>query len=229
MASKVKVLVCDDQKLIHETLVEYIEAEGFDCVSAFDGEEAIQKFLSESPDIIILDLMMPKKSGTEVCREIRKTSNVPIIMLTAKGEEIDRILGLELGSDDYVIKPFSPRELVARIKAVLRRKNEPQQITDDAMISIDNLKIDLKRYEVSVEGEILPFTPKETELLYKLCTEPGRVFTREQLLTDVWGYDYYGDTRVVDTQIKRIRQKLPENERWGIRSVYGVGYKFEVR
>jgi len=136
---------------------------------------------------------------------------------------------LELGSDDYVIKPFSPRELVARIKAVLRRKNEPQQITDDAMISIDNLKIDLKRYEVSVEGEILPFTPKETELLYKLCTEPGRVFTREQLLTDVWGYDYYGDTRVVDTQIKRIRQKLPENERWGIRSVYGVGYKFEVR
>ncbi|MDR1067632.1 MAG: response regulator transcription factor [Clostridiales Family XIII bacterium] len=227
MTQHVKILVCDDQHMIHETLREYIESEGFVCVSAFDGEEALQKFRDEKPDLIILDLMMPKKNGMDVCREIRKESAVPIIMLTARGEEIDRILGLELGADDYIVKPFSPREVTARIKAVLRRMREQPRETDP-ILYFPNLQINMGKYEVRVDGAIVPFTPKEVELLHKLCSEPGRVWGREQLLADVWGYDYYGDSRVVDTQIKRIRRKLPEHENWSIRSVYGVGYKFEV-
>jgi len=222
-----KILICDDQEMIHETLREYIEAEGFSCVSAFDGEEALRKFSEENPSLIVLDLMMPLKNGIEVCREIRKESNVPIIMLTAKGEEIDRILGLELGADDYIVKPFSPREVATRIKVVLRRVQEIPRETV-RMLTFPGLSIDLSRYEVRLDGESIPFTPKETELLYKLCGSPGRVFSREQLLSDIWGYEYYGDTRVVDTQIKRIRSKLPDNADWSIRSVYGVGYKFEV-
>lgn len=223
----VKILVCDDQPMIHETLREYIEAEGFDCVSAYDGEEALAAFASEKPDLIVLDLMMPKRNGIEVCREIRTKSNTPVIMLTAKGEEIDRILGLELGADDYIVKPFSPREVVARIKVVLRRtQSQPQE--SEQCLNFPGLKINIGNYEIHAGGEPVPFTPKEVELLHKLCSEPGRVFNREQLLADVWGYDYYGDTRVVDTQIKRIRQKLPDNPNWCIRSVYGVGYKFEV-
>lgn len=222
-----KILICDDQQMIHETLCEYIEAEGFSYVSAFDGQEALTVFAAEQPDLIILDLMMPRKNGIEVCREIRKTSNVPIIMLTAKGEEIDRILGLELGADDYIVKPFSPREVVARIKVVLRRIHEPQK-TEETMLRFPDLQINLNNYEVKVKDELIPFTPKEVELLHKLCSSPGRVFDRETLLSDVWGYDYYGDTRVVDTQIKRIRQKLMDHPNWRIRSIYGVGYKFEV-
>jgi DNA-binding response OmpR family regulator len=224
-----KILVCDDQRMIHETLKEYIEAEGFSCVSAFDGGDALNRFQSEQPDLIVLDLMMPKKSGIDVCREIRKTSNVPIIMLTAKGEEIDRILGLELGADDYIVKPFSPREVVARIKVIFRRVSEKPAETDNQVLHFPRLSVSLNSYEIRVDNEIIPCTPKEVELLYKLCSSPGRVWNREQLLSDVWGYDFYGDTRVVDTQIKRLRQKLPDNEQWGIRSVYGVGYKFEVR
>ncbi|MDR1764718.1 MAG: response regulator transcription factor [Lachnospiraceae bacterium] len=225
-----KILICDDQQMIHETLSEYIEAEGFTCISAYDGEEAMRKFASEKPDLLVLDLMMPKKNGIDVCREIRATSRVPIIMLTAKGEEIDRILGLELGADDYIVKPFSPREVTARIKAVLRRTTQAAEGGEDPkqVLRFPGLSIDLSRYEVRVDETPIQFTPKEVELLHKLCSSPGRVFTREQLLNDVWGYDYYGDTRVVDTQIKRLRQKLPENPRWGIRSIYGVGYKFET-
>lgn len=222
-----KILVCDDQPMIHETLREYIEAEGFDCVSAFDGHEALDKFASENPDLIVLDLMMPKKNGIDVCREIRGKSNTPIIMLTAKGEEIDRILGLELGADDYIVKPFSPREVTARIKVVLRRLQTKQKEPEQTL-NFPGLQINISNYEVRADNQPIACTPKEVELLYKLCSEPGRVFNREQLLTDVWGYDYYGDTRVVDTQIKRIRQKLPDNEKWCIRSIYGVGYKFEV-
>jgi DNA-binding response OmpR family regulator len=224
-----KILICDDQRMIHETLSEYIEAEGFSRVSAFDGEDALSKFESERPDLIVLDLMMPKKSGIDVCRELRKTSNVPIIMLTAKGEEIDRILGLELGADDYIVKPFSPREVVARIKAIFRRVSERPAAGAGEVLDFPHLRVNLSAYEVRVDGEIVACTPKEVELLYKLCSSPGRVWNREQLLSGIWGYDYYGDTRVVDTQIKRLRQKLPENEQWGIRSIYGVGYKFEVR
>jgi DNA-binding response OmpR family regulator len=227
MGGDAKILICDDQRMIHETLREYIEAEGFSCVSAFDGEEALDKFHSENPDLLVLDLMMPKVTGIEVCREIRKEHDTPIIMLTAKGEEIDRILGLELGADDYIVKPFSPREVATRIKVVLRRiHNIPQEA--EQVLTFPNLQINISRYEVRVNDEVIPFTPKEVELLYKLSSSPGRVFNREQLLSEVWGYDYYGDTRVVDTQIKRIRQKLPENEQWNIRSIYGVGYKFEV-
>jgi DNA-binding response OmpR family regulator len=225
-----KILLCDDQRMIHETLREYIEAEGFSCVSAFDGEEALEKFRGEQPDLVVLDLMMPKKTGIEVCREIRAESDAPIIMLTAKGEEIDRVLGLELGADDYVVKPFSPREVATRIKVVLRRAGAMQREARDPtrILEFPGLRIDIDRYEVRADGELVSFTPKETELLYKLCSSPGQVFGREQLLADVWGYDYYGDTRVVDTQIKRIRKKLPDNENYAIRSVYGVGYKFEV-
>ncbi len=221
-----KILICDDQQMIHETLREYIEAEGFTCISAFDGDDALRKFSAEKPDLVVLDLMMPKKTGIEVCREIRKDYNTPIIMLTAKGEEIDRILGLELGADDYIVKPFSPREVTARIKVVLRRVQEHPKETEQ-VLRFSGLEIDLSSYDVRVNGESVPFTPKEVELLYKLCSAPGRVFSREQLLSDVWGYDYYGDTRAVDTQIKRIRQKLPDSGYWSIRSIYGVGYKFE--
>lgn len=222
-----KILICDDQAMIHETLAEYLEADGFRYISAYDGQEAFQQFENEKPDLIVLDLMMPKHNGIEVCRMIREKSAVPIIMLTAKGEEIDRILGLELGADDYIVKPFSPREVVARIKVVLRRINDSNK-NDLQVLKFPGLEINLNHYEVKVNDEIIPFSPKEVELLHKLCSSPGRVFDRESLLSSVWGYDYYGDTRVVDTQIKRIRQKLVNNEHWCIRSIYGVGYKFEV-
>jgi DNA-binding response OmpR family regulator len=222
-----KILLCDDQQMIHETLREYFEAEGFVCVSAYDGEQALELFASESPDFIVLDLMMPKKNGIDVCREIRSGHDTPIIMLTAKGEEIDRILGLELGADDYIVKPFSPREVVTRVKAIWRRVGaEPRSKSEK--LSFPGLEINIGNYEVRVDERNILFTPKEVDILYKLCSAPGRVFTREQLLEDVWGYDYYGDTRVVDTQIKRIRRKLPKESAWSIRSVYGVGYKFEL-
>jgi DNA-binding response OmpR family regulator len=196
-----KILICDDQQMIHETLGEYMEAEGFSPVSAFDGEEALAKFEAERPDLIVLDLMMPKKNGIDVCRELRKTSDVPIVMLTAKGEEIDRILGLELGADDYIVKPFSPREVMARIKAIFRRVADRPADSAGEMLDFPGLRVNLSAYEVRVDGKLVACTPKEVELLYKLCSSPGRVWNREQLLSDVWGYDYYGDTRVVDTQI----------------------------
>jgi DNA-binding response OmpR family regulator len=222
-----KVLLCDDQQMIHETLCEYFEAEGFVCISAYDGEQALDMFASEAPDFIVLDLMMPKKTGIEVCREIRREHDTPIIMLTAKGEEIDRILGLELGADDYIVKPFSPREVVTRINAVWRRVGT-EPCAKSRTLVFPGIEISIDNYEVRVHGKNILFTPKEVEILYKLCSVPGRVFTREQLLADIWGYDYYGDTRVVDTQIKRIRRKLPEERALNIRSIYGVGYKFEL-
>lgn len=222
------ILICDDQPAVHETLGAYLDVEGYTHSDAFDGEQALALVQSKSPDLIILDLMMPKINGMDVCREIRKTSKVPIIMLTAKGEEIDRILGLELGADDYIIKPFSPREVIARVKAVLRRFSE-QDEQPATVLRFDNLEINLSHYEVTANGESVPFTPKEVEILYFLASHPGQVFDREQILSKVWGYDYFGDTRAVDTQIKRIRQKLPqEGVSWSIRTVYGVGYKFEV-
>ena len=223
-----KILICDDQPIIHETLGVYLESEGFEHISAMDGAEALTLANSAKPDLILLDLMMPKVSGIEVCRQIRAESRVPIIMLTAKGEEIDRILGLELGADDYIVKPFSAREVVARVKAVLRRftsaKEEPQKV-----LRFDNLEININNYDVRINGEKIPFTPKEVEIFQLLASHPGRVYEREQILSQVWGYDYFGDTRAVDTQIKRIRQKLPqEGIAWSIKTVYGVGYKFEA-
>ena len=221
-----KILICDDQPIIHETLCVYLE--GFEHISAMDGAEALSLANTAKPDLILLDLMMPKVSGIEVCRKIRAESRVPIIMLTAKGEEIDRILGLELGADDYIVKPFSAREVVARVKAVLRRftdaKEEPQKV-----LRFDNLEININNYDVRVNGEKIAFTPKEVEIFQLLASHPGRVYEREQILSQVWGYDYFGDTRAVDTQIKRIRQKLPqEGVSWSIKTVYGVGYKFEA-
>lgn len=222
------ILICDDQPLIHETLGVYLKNEGYAYSSAMDGEEALVKYESEKPDLIILDLMMPKKTGIEVCRELRQKSRVPIIILTAKGEEIDRILGLELGADDYIVKPFSAREVIARVKAVLRRFNaaaeEPEQT-----LRFNGLTVSINNYDVRVNGERVAMTPKEVEILYLLASHPGRVHTREQILSLIWGYDYFGDTRAVDTQIKRIRQKLPqEGTDWSIKTVYGIGYKFEA-
>ena len=220
------ILICDDQPIIHETLGVYLDNEGFTHASAFNGEQAIQMAESEAPDLILLDLMMPNMSGTEVCKEIRRTASTPIIMLTAKGEEIDRVLGLEFGADDYIVKPFSAREVIARIKAVLRRSTSEPEVKAQT-IHMDELEISLSNYEVKIHGKPVDFTPKEVEILYLLASQPGRVFDREQILSKIWGYDYFGDTRAVDTQIKRIRQKMPtEDVKWGIRTVYGVGYKF---
>ena len=222
-----KILIADDDQVVHEALGIYLKAEGFEVVDAFDGEEAIKDI---TPDIAlcVLDIMMPKMSGIEVCREIRKTSQLPVLMLTAKGEEIDRIVGLELGADDYIVKPFSPREVVARIKAVLRRTTE-QPKSDSAVISYNGLTIDLKSYTVTLRGQPVICTPKEIEILHMLASNPGQVFTREQLLSRVWGYDFAGETRTVDTHIKRIRAKLDSTGLgWSIKTIYGVGYKFEL-
>ncbi len=222
-----KVLIADDDPVVHEALGIYLKAEGFEVVDAFDGVTALE---SITPEIVlcVLDIMMPRMSGIEVCREIRKTSQLPILMLTAKGEEIDRIVGLELGADDYIVKPFSPREVVARIKAVLRRTSE-QPKSDSSVISYNGLTIDLKSYTVTLRGQPVICTPKEIEILHMLASNPGQVFTREQLLSRVWGYDFAGETRTVDTHIKRIRAKLDSTGLgWSIKTIYGVGYKFET-
>lgn len=222
-----RILIADDDQIVHEALGIYLRAEGFEPVDAFDGEAALAAI---TPEVVlcVLDIMMPKMSGIEVCREIRKNSQLPILMLTAKGEEIDRIVGLELGADDYIVKPFSPREVVARIKAVLRRTSEHPK-SDNNVISYNGLTIDLKSYTVTLRGEPVICTPKEIEILYMLASNPGQVFTREQLLSRVWGYDFAGETRTVDTHIKRIRAKLDSTGLgWSIKTIYGVGYKFEV-
>ena len=228
MAKIPHILICDDDPVVHESLGLYLSAERYTHSSAFDGEQALKLFASDHPDLIILDLMMPKMSGTDVCREIRRSSTVPIIMLTAKGEEIDRVLGLELGADDYIVKPFSPREVIARIKAVLRRLGDNEQ-TGAAFLRFEGLEISLDNYQVKVDGVNIAFTPKEVEILHLLASHPGQVMDREQILSQVWGYDYFGDTRTVDTHIKRIRQKIMhEGAAWGLITIYGVGYKFEV-
>ncbi|MBR5292790.1 MAG: response regulator transcription factor [Clostridia bacterium] len=228
--STVKILVADDDRVVHESLGIYLKSEGYETIDVYDGKAAVEALESESGiGLCVLDIMMPEMSGLDVCREIRKTSRVPVIMLTAKGEEIDRILGLELGADDYIVKPFSPREVVARIKAVLRRTNEQQQAADDGCITHQELAIDIKSYTVTLRGESIICTPKEIEILYMLASNPGQVFTREQLLNRVWGYDFAGETRTVDTHIKRIRAKLDNTGlNWSIKTIYGVGYKFEV-
>lgn len=222
-----KILIADDDLVVHESLGIYLQAEGFETVNAYDGAAALEAI---TPEVVlcVLDIMMPKMSGIEVCREIRKNSQLPVLMLTAKGEEIDRIVGLELGADDYIVKPFSPREVVARIKAVLRRSTE-QPRGDSAVVSYNGLTIDLKSYTVTLRGKPVICTPKELEILHMLASNPGQVFTREQLLSRVWGYDFAGETRTVDTHIKRIRAKLDSTGLgWSIKTIYGVGYKFET-
>ena len=223
------ILICDDDPVVHESLGLYLTSEGYEHQSAYDGQQALEMFDNQHHDLIVLDLMMPKMSGTDVCRTIRQKSSVPIIMLTAKGEEIDRILGLELGADDYIVKPFSPREVLARIKAVLRRFSEKTEEEDSSIIRLPQLEISLENYQVKAAGKVIPCTPKEVEILHMLTSNVGQVFSREQILSRVWGYDYFGDTRTVDAHIKRIRQKLPqENVPWALKTVYGVGYRFEV-
>ena len=225
-----KVLVADDDKNICELLRLYLEKEGYDVVTANDGEEAVLKFEIESPDVVLLDIMMPKLDGWQVCRELRKKSECPIIMITAKGETFDKVLGLELGADDYVVKPFDPKEIVARIKAILRRIGKSVTETDKKEVSYDNLVVNMTEYVLKVNGKIIDTPPKELELLYHLASNPNRVYTRDQLLDEVWGFEYYGDSRTVDVHIKRLREKLEGvSEKWALKTVWGVGYKFETR
>jgi DNA-binding response OmpR family regulator len=230
MEHQPKVLICDDNIAVHESLTAYLKAENIQCESAYDGKEALNKIKNTQFDLMILDIMMPKMSGTDVCREIRKTSEVPIIMLSARGEEFDRILGLEIGADDYITKPFSPREVVARIKAVLKRVQPQSTLTTHTeRIVIDQMTIDVECYEVTIGNQKIELTPKEIEMLIYLSRNKNKVLTREQILNQVWGYDYLGDTRAVDTLIKRLRKKLPASGlNFEIKSVYSIGYKLEV-
>lgn len=223
-----QILICDDNLSTHEALSVYLKNENMTYASAYNGQQALDMAKNGQFTLVILDIMMPKLLGTEVCKEIRKFSDVPILMLTAKDEEIDRILGLELGADDYVVKPFSPREVVTRIKTIVKRSTFKDTSPRKKLIFSD-LMIDLDKYEVFIHGIQTEFTPKEIEVLYTLAEHTGQVFSREQLLNKIWGYDYYGDTRAVDTQIKRLRKKIPtKSVSFEIKSIYGVGYKFEV-
>ena len=224
-----KILIADDDRNITELLRLYIEKEGFSTIIAYDGKDAITKFKTENPDLIVLDVMMPEADGWQVCKEIRKTSEKPIIMLTAKGETFDKVLGLELGADDYMVKPFDTKELMARIKAVLRRYDSKESVCEDEVI-YENISVNLANYELKLEGKIIEIPPKELELLHFLASNPNRVFTREQLLEEVWGFDYFGDSRTVDVHIKRLREKIENvTGNWTLKTVWGVGYKFEVR
>ena len=225
-----KVLVADDDKNICELLRLYLVKEGFQVVLAGDGEEALARFSAENPDIILLDVMMPRLDGWQVCREIRKKSECPIIMITAKGETFDKVLGLELGADDYVVKPFETKEIVARIKAVLRRTGKSAAENDVKEVSYDKLVVNMTKYELKVDGKVVDTPPKELELLYHLASKPNRVYTRDQLLDEVWGFEYYGDSRTVDVHVKRLREKLEGvSDKWTLKTVWGVGYKFEVK
>lgn len=231
--NRFKVLVADDDPNVIEIIRLYFEKQQIELIEANDGTTALMMVEKESPDIILLDIMMPKMDGLEACREIRKKSDIPIIMLTAKGEEFDRVLGLELGADDYVTKPFSPRELVARIKAIFRRLQPRTELGEQEgepkFFDFNDLQINVERRDVLVNGEKVSFRPKEFDLLVHLAKSPGSVFTREQLLEQVWGYDFMGDMRTVDVHIKKLRQKLGQLSHEYIHTVWGVGYKFEVQ
>ena len=224
-----KILVVDDDKNICELLRLYLEKEGYSVILAHDGEEALAKFNALTPDMVLLDIMLPNLDGWQVCREIRKKSNVPIIMLTAKGETFDKVLGLELGADDYVVKPFDTKEVIARIKAVLRRIGQNGQAEEVKEVSYDKLVVNMTRYELKVDGKVIDTPPKELELLFHLASNPNRVYTRDQLLDEVWGFEYYGDSRTIDVHVKRLREKLEGvSDQWALKTVWGVGYKFEV-
>lgn len=232
MAEKQKILIVDDDENIAELISLYLMKECYDTKIVHDGEEAIKVFEDFNPNLILLDLMLPGIDGYQVCRQIRLKSNVPIIMLSAKGEIFDKVLGLELGADDYMIKPFDSKELVARAKAVMRRFNPaPTNTTAQSgnFVEYPNLSINLTNYSVIYMGNTIDMPPKELELLYFLASSPNQVFTREQLLDHIWGYEYIGDTRTVDVHIKRLREKIKDNENWAIGTVWGIGYKFEVK
>ena len=224
------ILIADDDANICELVRLYLEKEGYETVVCLNGERALEIFRQGGIDLAILDIMMPKKDGVTVCREIRKESKMPIIMLTAKGETFDKVLCLELGADDYVVKPFEGKELVARVKAVLRRSAPEEKELVEEIISYEGITVNLTNYELILDGKSLDIPPKELELLYFLASHPNRVFTREQLLEDVWGFDYFGDSRTVDVHIKRIREKIEGiSEKWQLKTVWSVGYKFEVK
>lgn len=224
-----KILVVDDDINICELLRLYLEKEGYTVAIANDGEAAVSAFHEQKPDLVVLDIMIPKLDGWQVCREIRKTSEKPIIMITAKGETFDKVLGLELGADDYVVKPFDAKEVIARIKAVLRRTSSKTDVSNK-LVEFEDLSINLTNYELKVKGEQIGTPPKELELIYHLASNPNRVFTRDQLLDEVWGFDYYGDSRTVDVHVKRLREKLEGvSVKWELKTVWGVGYKFEIK
>ena len=227
-----KILVVDDDLNICELLKLYLENEGYTVFTANDGQEAVNTFQAKSPDLVLLDIMLPKMDGWQVCREIRKTSSAPIIMLTAKGETFDKVLGLELGADDYVVKPFDAKEVMARVKAVLRRTKGDAENQDNQkkIVKYDNLEINITNYEMKVKGVPVDTPPKELELIYHFASNPNRVYTRDQLLDEVWGFDYYGDSRTVDVHVKRLREKLEGvSDKWALKTVWGVGYKFETK
>ncbi len=222
---KQNILVIDDDKNIREVVKLYLRKEGYEVTEAADGAIGVDLFFGKQYDLVILDIMMPVQDGIETIKQIRAKSNVPVIMLTAKGETFDKVLALELGADDYIVKPFDPKELVARVKAVIRRSTQDEK-TD--VLEYPNLKIDIQNYQVIYEGKELQMPPKEIELLHFLASRPNKVFTRDQLLEQVWGFEYFGDSRTVDVHIKRLREKFKDGEPWQIKTVWGVGYKFEV-
>ena len=225
-----KILVADDDKNICELLKLYLEKENYEAIIANNGEEALRLFEFENPDLILLDVMMPKLDGWQVCREVRKHSECPIIMITAKGETFDKVLGLELGADDYVVKPFEPKEIIARIKAVMRRTGKISAEQNAKEVVYDKLVVNMMKYELKVDGKVIDTPPKELELLFHLASNPNRVYTRDQLLDEVWGFEYYGDSRTVDVHVKRLREKLEGvSEQWSLKTVWGVGYKFELK
>lgn len=233
MVAKQKILIVDDDNNIAELISLYLTKECFDTKIVNDGEEALSVYKSYGPNLILLDLMLPGIDGYQVCREIRAKDNIPIIMLSAKGEVFDKVLGLEMGADDYIMKPFDSKEMVARVKAVLRRyqpvKSENPAAAAIKMVSYTDLEVNLSNYSVLYMGETVDMPPKELELLYFLASSPNQVFTREQLLDHIWGYEYIGDTRTVDVHVKRLREKIKDHAGWGITTVWGIGYKFEVK
>ena len=236
MAEKQRILIVDDDYNIAELISLYLTKECFETKIVGDGEEALRVFPEFQPNLILLDLMLPGIDGYQVCRELRSTSQVPIIMLSAKGEIFDKVLGLELGADDYMIKPFDSKELVARVKAVLRRYQLPVQMPASSVteqhgnfVEYPDLSVNLTNYSVIYNGHSIDLPPKELELLYFLASSPNQVFTREQLLDHIWGYEYIGDTRTVDVHIKRLREKIKGNDKWALTTVWGIGYKFEVK
>jgi len=228
MAGKLKILVVDDDRHIAELISLYLNKEGYETKEAYSGRNAVEVFSSYSPYLVLLDLMLPEMDGYQVCREIRKISSVPIIMLTSKGEVFDKVLGLEMGADDYIVKPFDPKELVARVKAVLRRfENRDADVSKQVVWP--ELAINPSTYTATYHGKELELPPKEFELLYFLAKHPNQVFTREKLLDQIWGYEFMGETRTVDVHIKRLREKMTFEDVWGIKTVWGVGYKFETK
>ena len=228
-----KILVADDEELIRRLIGDCLKKEGHTPLFAADGEEAFSVFEKNGDiELVLLDIMLPKMDGWQVCREIRKTSNTPIIMLTAKGETFDKVLGLELGADDYVTKPFDAKEVMARVKAVLRRASGSNDAEENSkkIVKYDNLEINIVNYELKVKGVPVDTPPKELELIYHFASNPNRVYTRDQLLDEVWGFDYYGDSRTVDVHVKRLREKLEGvSDKWSLKTVWGVGYKFETK